>query len=59
MPWPKVPSDLSVAPASAEKWKTIAAAIESWGKAARLCLILLVVQAPIDGWLAWLLLHRH
>lgn len=53
--WPKVPSDLSVAPALAEKWKTISAAIENWGKTARLCLILLVVQVPLDGWATWLL----
>jgi hypothetical protein len=52
--WPKVPSDLS-----AEKWKTITAAIESWDKTARLCLVLFVLQVPFDCWLAWLLLHRH
>jgi hypothetical protein len=53
--WPRVPSDL---PASAEKWKTVTAALESWSKTARLCLILFVLQVPFDGWLAWLLLHR-
>lgn len=53
MSWPRVLSDLS-----AEKWKTITAAIESWGKTARLCLVLLVLQMPFDGWLAWLLLRR-
>lgn len=50
--WLNVPSDLS-----AEKWKTIAAAIESWDKTRRLCLVLLVLQVPFDGWLAWLLLR--
>lgn len=49
----KVPSDLSAA-----KWKTIAAALDDWGKTARLCLVLLVLQIPFDGWLIWLLLHR-
>lgn len=54
MSWPKVPSDLS-----AEKWKTISGAIESWRKTARLCLVLFVMQVPVDG-LVWLwLLHRR
>ena len=50
MPWTK--SDLAVA--SAEKWKTISSAIADRGKTVRLCLVLLVVQAPADA-LAWLL----
>jgi hypothetical protein len=54
--WLKVPSDL---PASAEKWNTIAAALDNWGKTARLCLVLFVLQLPFDGWVAWLLLHRR
>lgn len=56
MSWPKVPSDL---PASAEKWKTIAGALDNWGKTARLCLVLFVLQLPFDGWVLWLLLHRR
>lgn len=53
MSWREVRSDLST-----EKWKTITAAIESWGKTTRLCLVLLLLQVPVDGWLAWLLLRR-
>jgi hypothetical protein len=51
-----VPSDL---PASAEKWRTIASAIDNWGKTARLCLVLFVLQVPFDGWLIWLPLQRR
>jgi hypothetical protein len=45
--------------ASADRWGTIREAMSTWGATVRLCLILLVVQIPVDiGGLVWLLTRR-
>jgi hypothetical protein len=42
---------------SAEKWKSLTTATESWDKTLRLALLLFVVQIPFDiGGLMWVLL---
>jgi hypothetical protein len=35
--------------ASAERWKTINGALESWPRTLRLCLILFVATGPLDA----------
>jgi hypothetical protein len=43
---------------SAERWQTIREAIKDWGPTARLCLVLFVVQIPLDiGAVVWLLAY--
>jgi hypothetical protein len=47
------------AASSAERWQTIRQAMTGWGPTVRLCLILLVVQIPLDiGGLVWLVTRR-
>jgi hypothetical protein len=42
---------------SAAKWQAITSATESWPKTLRLCIILLVLQVPLDiGGVLWLIL---
>jgi hypothetical protein len=49
MPDPRPPPDLS-------KWGTVGTALDSWSRTARLCLIYLTLNVPVDV-LAWLIRH--
>jgi len=51
MPDPQPPPDLVP-----EKWRTIRAALDSWSGTARLCLIYLTMNVPVD-FLAWMIKH--
>ena len=41
------------APPDAEKWQTVRTALDSWDRTARLCVICLTVNVPVDL-LVWL-----
>jgi len=43
-------------PPGAEKWRTVRSAIEDWGQTARLCVIALTFNVPVDI-LNWLIKH--
>jgi hypothetical protein len=40
-----------------QRWQTIRFALESWARTARLCVIMLVMSAPVDT-IIWLVLRR-
>jgi hypothetical protein len=53
-----IPTNLLTRQGSAERWQTIRQAMNSWGPTIRLCMILFVVQIPLDiGTVVWLVTY--
>lgn len=46
----------SQAPPQDEKWRTVRFALDSWNRTARMCVIYLALNVPVEI-LAWLLRH--